>query len=1277
MDFRVLGPLEVLDGDSRVELGGPRQRTLLAFLLVHANEAVAPERLIEELWRGSASGANAVQVTVSRLRKALGDDDRLQRHPSGYLLRVARDECDRDVFERLLDEARATLERGEPDEAARGLRRALTLWRGPPFADVRYEPFAQAEIARLEELRLACLELRIDADLARGRHSEVAGELEALTREHPLRQRIRAQLMLALYRSGRQADALEVYQATRRHLVEELGIEPSGDLRDLHQAILRQDADLDLPAPEPHEAPEPADEPRSAKPEAQPRESPLEEEHEPVQPAPPSRKTVTVLVTGIAGHVDPEVRHRLGERLLEQVSPVLERHGAAVERLGASRVMGVFGVPSAHEDDALRAVRAAVELRERFVSDGEPFCIGIGTGEMLTGDPGAGESLVTGDAGDFAVQLQQAGKPRSVNLGESTLRLVADAVTVEPVAPLPESVGADAAWRLLELVPGAPAIQRRFDASFIGREAELEQLRQILARATRERRAHLATIFGEAGIGKTRLVQELARSLHGEARVLTGRCLSYGEGITYWPLREIVGQAADAHSVRELLDGSPDAEVVAARLESAIGAGTAGAVNEEVFWAARKLAEALARELPLVLAFEDVHWAEPTLLDLVEHLADWVRDAPVLIVCLARPELLDGRPAWAGGKLNATSILLEPLTDEESAELLEDISAGVALAAEARTRITTAAEGNPLFLEQMLAMLADGKTAPDVSVPPAIQALLAARLDRLQPDERRVLACASIAGEVFHVGGVAELAMGETRDEVSSKLMTLVRKELIRFEPPDWTGDEAFRFRHALIRDAAYEELSKQTRSELHARYAAWLEQAAGERADEYEEFLGYHLEQAFRYRAELTGVDDEAFALADRARSFLASAGRRAFRRGDIPAMVNLLERARALPASDDRALLELAPDLGFALFHSGQLERAEAVLSDAIERANALEERMLERRAWVVWDQVRRFKHPELIEVAEAQRRAEESLAAFQEAGDELALGRAWQVLWDLQQWRGAAAAQEHAAEQGREHARRAGSRLDEAGSLGRLGRPVLDGPMPANEGIHKLQALLDELGGDPLGKAIVDGYLAPLLAMQGRFDDGRRLVAESSATMRELGMNQLRTLIDVLNGRVEMLAGAPAAAEKVTRTGAKRSIETADTWFYALSSVDLARAVCDQDRPAESLQILDESELRPSPPDRELFVERLTVRALALGRMGYLAEAETAAIAAVRHVEGTEFLGYHAEALLALAEAQRLGGQAEAAASALEEAASLFERKGNVVSAAKARAMLAELT
>ena len=999
-----------------------------------------------------------------------------------------------------------------------------------------------------------------------------------------------------------------------------------------------------LPSRQPQESPEPAEAPQPLEPASL--EPPPDEEPEPAPAPPPARKTVTVLVSGIAGHVDPEVRHRLGERSFELVAPVLERHGSAVERLGAGRVMGVFGVPSAHEDDALRAVRAAVELRDSFLAGNHSFCIGIDTGRMLTGDPAAGEALVTGDAVDVAVQLQQVGTTGWICIGEATRRLVVDAVTVEEIALPPSAQGgrAASAWRLLDLLPDAPAFQRRFDASFVGREAELMQLRQALGRATRERRAQLFTVFGEAGIGKTRLVQELGRSVDGGARMLVGRCLSYGEGITYWPVREIVAQAAEGRSVGDLLTGTPDADVVAARLESAIGSGTAGAVNQEILWAVRKLVETLARKSPLVLAFEDVHWAEPTLLDLIEHLADWVRDAPVLIVCLARPELLDGRPAWGGGKLNATSMLLEPLSQEESAELIGDISLRAKLAPEARERIAAAAAGNPLFLEQMLAMIADSENVePEIAVPPAIQALLAARLDRLEPEERHVLACASIEGETFHVGGVAELAAAESREAVDQLLMSLVRKELIRPEQSDVTGDEAFRFRHALIRDAAYEELSKETRADLHGRYAAWLEQETGERVDEYEEFLGYHFEQALRYRAEVIGVDDQAILHADRARAYLASAGRLAFGRGDLRATINLLERARALPTSDERASLELVPDLGFALWQTGELERADSVLTEAIEDARALGDRRTERHAWLVRESSRLFWQSEQIDLAESLREGTESLAVLQEAGDDLALARAWAFLAFVSMCTREPAPHRQAGEQGLEHARRAGSRLDEAFSLAHLGWSLVDGATPVGEGIQILERLLQELATDPLGEAIVSAYLANLVAMEGRFDDARALIARSRAGVQEF-VGFMRANVEVFGcGRVEAMTGDLQAAERTTRAVAGRAAEIADHWFYVLASNDLARVVCDLGRPAESLEILEESEQHAAPPDIEVVVKRVTTRALALARLGQLEEAETVAREAVALVSKTDFLGYHAEALLALAEVLRARRQA----------------------------------
>jgi class 3 adenylate cyclase/tetratricopeptide (TPR) repeat protein len=1005
------------------------------------------------------------------------------------------------------------------------------------------------------------------------------------------------------------------------------------------------------------------------------------------------RKTVTVLFSDVTGstaigeQLDPEPLRRLMLRWYEQMKAVCEAHGGRVRGLIGDAVMAAFGVPTVHEDDALRAVRAAVAMRERLeVLNDElerDFGLrlrsrtGINTGAVIVLEPDPTGALALGDAVNVAARLEGAAEPGEVLLGAATYGLVAEGIRAEAIEPLSLKGKSEPvpAFRLLQVLPDAEALVRHFEVPLVGRALELAQLRQAFERARRERRCHLVTVFGQAGIGKSRLSRELAGSLESEAGVLMGRCLSYGEGITYWPMREIVGRAAGDRSVRELLGGDADAGAVAERIESAIGAGTGGAIKEEVFWAVRRLVEVLARERPLLLMFEDIHWAEPTLLDLIEYLADWVRDVPVLIVCLARPELLDGRPSWGGGKLNAASVLLDPLSAEESSLLLGALPAAVDVALEARARISVAAEGNPLFLEQMLAMLARSADGPDEkAVPPAIQGLLAARLEQLEPEERHLLECASIEGEMFHLGGVVALSPPESGDAVSSRLMSLVRKELIRAEPATLPGQEAFRFRHALIRDAAYDGLSKAARSDLHERHAAWLERTLGDRVVEAEEFLGYHLEQAYAYRAELGPVDAKALQLADRAGLRLRSAGLLAFRRGDTPAAINLLERAHSLPSTDEPAWLEVAPDLGVALFQAGELERAEFILSEAIERARALGERHPELHAWVVRDQQRLFAQSERVDIAESLSEAEASLAVFQASGDDLALARAWFLFWMLTHCTdspcGAAAGRAF------DHARRAGSRVDEAWGLIALGYSLLDGPTTAMECIRICQGLLQELENDPLGEATVNAFLTPLLAMQGRADDARVLIDRNRVAMRERATGVDEAWAACLHGRAETLAGDPEAAERAARVAMQHSVEIGDHWWFVSASLIAARAVCDQGDPAECLRILDESERHPSPPEREIFVKRPAVRALALAQLGRLDEAEGFAREAVGYAEGTEYLGFHADALFALAEVLRLAGRPTEAATALEQAAGLFDLKGNVVSAADARAVLAEL-
>jgi len=620
------------------------------------------------------------------------------------------------------------------------------------------------------------------------------------------------------------------------------------------------------------------------------------------------RKTVTVLFCDLVGstslgdRADPEVLRELMGRYHRELRTILERHGGSVEKFVGDAAMAVFGVPQVHEDDALRATRAANEIGDAVGRLGLEARIGVNTGEVVAGK---GETLVTGDAVNVAARLEQGASPGEVLLGEGTHALVRDAVRVEPAGPLVLKGKAEPvpAFRLLELLPDVPAFTRPIEAPFVGREDELETLERTLARAVDERRPELATIIGPPGIGKSRLARELIQ--RSQARVLVGRCLSYGEGITYWPLAEVVSQVGD---VRSALGDDSDAELAASRIAAAVGTADAAASPEEIGWGFRKLFEALAREQPLIVVLDDIHWAEPTLLDLIEYVSTFAREAPLLVLCLARPDLFELRPGWATPRPNAALVPLEPLAEEETETLVEELRD---VPDDMKARIVEAAEGNPLFVEQLLAMQAESRNG-ELEIPPTIHALLAARIDRLEPEERSVVERASIEGRMFHRGSVAALLPEQARPRVGSHLMTLVRKELIRPDRSTLPGDDGFRFGHILIRDAAYDSVPKRLRAELHERFADWLEAGLGD--DAPGEILGYHLEQAYRYRIELGSEDEHSRKLALRAGRLLAEAGRRAHARRDAAATCSLLARASELIPDHDPELPSLLELLGEA---------------------------------------------------------------------------------------------------------------------------------------------------------------------------------------------------------------------------------------------------------------------------------------------------------------------------------------------------------------------------
>jgi class 3 adenylate cyclase/tetratricopeptide (TPR) repeat protein len=967
------------------------------------------------------------------------------------------------------------------------------------------------------------------------------------------------------------------------------------------------------------------------------------------------RKTVTVLFADVAGstalgeRLDPESFRRVMARYFEAASRCLERHGGTVEKFIGDAVMAVFGVPAVHEDDALRALRAAADLRDSLASLNDELerdygvslilRIGVNTGEVVTGTE---ERLVTGDAVNVAARLEQAAQPREILIGEQTRRLARGAIEVERVQPLSLKGKAEplASYRLLRVLGGAPAFERAFDAPLVGRRQELERMRAIFDEVVAKRQCRLVAVLGPPGIGKSRLAREVDSALAGEAAVLSGRCLPYGEGITFWPLFEIF---REAHAEDEL------------------GAALSEGTPEEIFWAVRKALEQRSRQRPLALVVDDLHWAEPTLLDLLEHLAEWTRDAPLLLLCLARPELLEERPSWGG-----QAIALEPLSDAESDQLIDERARGSQLELATRVRIREVAEGNPLFVEQLLAMRAEGDDLEHV--PPTIQALVAARLDALPDAERDLLERASVVGLEFEWEALANLTH-DGRRPPGAQLAALVRKELIR---PHEVVADTFRFRHMLIRDAAYERLSKELRSDLHERVAGWLDG----RGDEFEEIIGYHLEQAYRCLLELGRPGDRGQRLAERAAERLSAAGRRAYARADTPAAVNLLERASALLSPYDQRRLSLLPSLGRALTESGELERSDSVLSEAVENARAAGEHLAAADAAVALFYLRAHTMPEMSDEKIAHE-LEGVIRVFEEYGDEAGLARALSLTGMLRCWRGEAAAAITDLEQATSYARQVGDRVQEAESLQYLLMATLWGPTTVNEALERVEKIRTGAEANRRLEVTLLRTRAQLEAMQGRFDAARELLAHARATAEELGLEVILAAgVAHQAGCVELLAGDAAAAERALRPACEALERMGDWGHFATVAPKFADALFikgGDDTEALRLTELAERSATPGVADEDIGWRR--VRAKLLARRGEVEEAEQLAREATARAALTDLLEDRAQAVADLAEVLRLGGRREEAATALEEAIHLHEQKGNVVAAEKLRAVLAE--
>ncbi len=1247
--FRILGPLEVEHDGEELPVGGQKVRCLLALLLLRAGDRVSVESLSEALWGDErpATARTALQVHISGLRRVLAADPdvRIETLPGAYRLRVPPGSVDATRFRALSETGRRQAADSAWQQAAASLGEAVSLWRGSPALDVEMSSIP-VEAIELEESYLATVESWAEAMLALGRHEETIELLERLRPRHPLRDRLHSLAALALYRCGRQGEALECLGELRRQLSSELGIEPGAGVQELERQILSRDPALDPPGTEPQVVRE-------------------------------GRKAVVALVCRLPGDGsgDPEAGRVPAEGEIGVARDSIERREGSVLLASGRKLVGLFGVPRSHEDDASRAVEAALELRATF----DASRVGIASGEALVESTGDEETVTSVRAVDDADELSDSARPSEILLTGATLALAGNVVGERTeVLLLREDRSPRTVYKLTETLEE----RSRRTSPLVGRVEEIEVLRSAFERV-RKSGVSTVTVLGPAGVGKSRLVSAFLADIR-DAPVLLGRCLSYGGDITLWPLAEMIRDAsgirvsdspgAARRKVRRIVEGLPDADFIAEQVGSVLGLSSERPVADEMAWAIRKFLEAKTRRRPTVMVFEDLHWAEPGLLDLIEQLGSSCDRT--LIVCTARQELLETRSRWGGGR-DSSNLVLRPLDREESEQLLVNLLDGQELPEGIRELVLRTAEGHPLFIEELLSMLIDEgmlqmeggrweavSDIRSIPTPPSVQSLLAARLDRLPPAERLVLEHAAVVGRDFTIADLDAFPALAALD-VGRALESLVDKDFLRPDR-DAHGERTFRFHHLLMRDAAYDGMSKLNRAFAHEAFAAVLEQRTGERLVEVEEIVGYHLEAAERYRRETGLPENTRSPLAVRAARHLAAAGGRAFDRDDMPAAAGLLGRALALLPDDARGRAFLGWQRGISLFEIGRLEEAERVITDALVVADAHEDVPTAWRLRMELAELRSWR--DLTEDSSVMREIGEAAAsALEEIGDLAGVARAHRLIGDAYASRGRL----EEAIQHFERARAAAAKArDERELHQKPNFGVVHSPISAPRCLEIVRENLSRARRpDPDGLA----GLGFLLAMLNERADAERVFDEAHERAREIGGAWKAANVGMYHGAALLTLDDAKAAEEVLRPTIEALQSMGERRMFSTAVALLAEALFRQGDYEQAMLATMLSEDATASDDLASQMAWMSVRAKILAVRGETDAAGELAGRAVAVAEQTDLVNMIADVHLDHAFVLGQMGRSEEAARAAQRALELYRRKGNIASAERASAIL----